>query len=91
MTMSDGESKAGSDDVFPAPVFKDTVLGPLFETAKTHFIDAFRRVDRAHCVMLAETGILSAADATAIARALAEIEATVDLANTPYTGEVEDL
>ena len=89
--MSDGESKAGSDDVFPAPVFKDTVLGPLFETAKTHFIDAFRCVDRAHCVMLAETGILSAADATAIARALADIEATVDLANTPYTGEVEDL
>ena len=89
--MSANGSKSGSDDVFPAPVFKETVLAPLFETAKTHFVDAFRRVDRAHCVMLAETGILSAADATAIALALADIETTLDLASTPYTGEVEDL
>ena len=26
----------GSDHVFPAPVFKDTVLGPLFDTVKVH-------------------------------------------------------
>ena len=83
--------RKASDDIFPAPVFKDTVLAPLFETAKTHFVDAFRRVDRAHCVMLAETGILTRADAIAIARALADIEHTLDLAATPYTGEVEDL
>jgi argininosuccinate lyase len=81
----------GSDDRFPAPVFKETVLAPLFETAKTRFVAAFRRVDRAHCVMLAETGVLARGQATAIARALADIEASLDLANATYTGEVEDL
>jgi argininosuccinate lyase len=81
----------GSDDKFPAPVFKDTVLAPLFEGAKSTFVDAFRRVDRAHCVMLAETGILKPDQAKAIAKALAATEKDLDLKNTTYTGEVEDL
>jgi argininosuccinate lyase len=81
----------GSDDKFPAPVFKDTVLAPLFEGAKSTFVDAFRRVDRAHCVMLAETGILKPDQAKAIARALAATEQELDLKATVYTGEVEDL
>lgn len=81
----------GSDDRFPAPVFKDTVLAPLFESAKATFVDAFRRVDRAHCVMLHETGILSTDQARMIARALADIERTLDLKTVTYTGEVEDL
>jgi argininosuccinate lyase len=82
---------SGSDDKFPAPVFKDTVLAPLFEGAKTTFVDAFRRVDRAHCVMLAETGILKPDQAKAIAKALAATEKELDLKATVYTGEVEDL
>ena len=82
---------AGSDDRFPAPVFKDTVLAPLFEGAKSTFVDAFRRIDRAHCVMLHETGILPDAQASAIAKALADIEKSLDLKSIPYTGEVEDL
>ncbi len=84
-------SHAGSDDRFPAPVFKDTVLAPLFEGAKSTFVDAFRRIDRAHCVMLHETGILTDAQASAIAKALADIEKSLDLKSIPYTGEVEDL
>jgi argininosuccinate lyase len=82
---------AGSDDKFPAPVFKETVLAPLFEGAKANFVEAFRRVDRAHCVMLAETGILKPDQARTIARALAATEKDLDLKATPYTGEVEDL
>jgi len=81
----------GSDDTFPAPVFKDTVLAPLFEGAKANFVDAFRRVDRAHCVMLYETGILTPAQGKMIARALADVEQTLDLKTVAYTGEVEDL
>ena len=83
--------RCGSDDTFPAPVFKDTVLAPLFESAKANFVDAFRRVDRAHCVMLHETGILTPAQSTMIAHALADIERTLDLKTVTYTGEVEDL
>lgn len=75
---------------FPDPVYKDTVLRPLFDGAKTHHVDGFRRIDRAHLVMLAETGILPRAVAGRIARALVAIDAELDPAALSYTGEVED-
>jgi len=77
-------------DAFPAPVYKDTVLAPLFEGAKRHHLEPFRRVNRAHCVMLAETGLLTPDQASAIARALADIDATLDPEALSFTGEVED-
>ena len=75
---------------FPDPVYADTVLRPLFDGAKTHHAEAFRRIDRAHLVMLAETGILPAAKAALIAEALDEVAAEADPASLTYTGEVED-
>jgi argininosuccinate lyase len=45
---------------FPAPVYTETVLSPLFDGAKRHHRD-FQRVDRAHLIMLTETGIIDAA------------------------------
>lgn len=75
---------------FPDDVYKETVLRPLFDGAKTHHPRGFGRVDRAHLVMLAETGVLPAQVAGRIARALAEIEADIDPAALEYTGEVED-
>ncbi len=76
--------------VFPDPVYKDTVLAPLFDNARDDHADGFRRIDRAHLVMLAETGILPRPVAADIARALADIDDTVDPATLTYTGEVED-
>ncbi len=76
--------------VFPDPVYKDTVLRPLFDGARTHHVEGFRAIDRAHLVMLAETGILPHAIAGRIARALSEIDAEIDPATLSYTGEVED-
>lgn len=81
----------GSDTVFPAPVYEETVLAPLFEAAKANFLPAFRAIDQAHCVMLHETGILDKADAARIAAALAAMETDFDLADTVYDGSVEDL
>ena len=75
---------------FPDPTYKETVLRPLFDGAKTHHVDGFRRIDRAHLVMLAETGILRREEAAAIARALAAIDREIDPKNLVYTGEVED-
>ncbi len=75
---------------FPDPVYKETVLKPLFEGAKRYFVDGFRAIDRAHLVMLAETGIVAAEDARAIAHALAAIDREVDVAALTYTGEFED-
>ena len=76
--------------VFPDPVYKETVLAPLFDGAKDHHAEGFRAIDRAHLVMLAETGILDAAQAADIARALDSIDAEIDPATLVYTGEVED-
>jgi len=81
---------AGDTSRFPDPVYKETVLKPLFDGAKTHFVDGFRAIDRAHLVMLAETGILTAEQAGRIADALVAIDAEVDPSSLEYTGEVED-
>ncbi len=75
---------------FPDPVYRRTVLAPLFDHARTDQAEGFRRIDRAHLVMLAETGIVARGTVGRIARALREIDAEVDPARLEYTGEVED-
>jgi len=77
-------------NAFPAPVYRDTVLAPLFDGVKTHFTGQHRRINRAHLVMLTQTGILDRKTAARIAAALAEIDAETDIAALTYTGEVED-
>ena len=52
---------------FPDPVYKETVLRPLFDGAKNHHVEGFRLIDRAHLVMLHETGILTIEQARPIA------------------------
>ncbi|WP_010138297.1 argininosuccinate lyase [Oceanicola sp. S124] len=76
--------------VFPDPVYKETVLAPLFDHAKDDHAEGFRRIDRAHLVMLERTGILPRDVAGQIARALVEIDAGIDPEGLVYTGEVED-
>ncbi len=75
---------------FPDPTYRDTVLAPLFEGVKQHYARHMGAINRAHLVMLAETGILPRADAARIAAALRDIEAEVDIAALTYTGEHED-
>lgn len=75
---------------FPHPVYAGTVLAPLFEGAKAHYAGHLRAINRAHLVMLAETGILPGETAAALARALAAIDGEVDIAALTYTGEYED-
>jgi argininosuccinate lyase len=90
--VSDAKSDLRLTDTsrFPDPVYTETVLRPLFDGAKTHHVDGFRAIDRAHLVMLRETGILDAATASALAEALRAIDREVDPAAQTYTGEVED-
>ena len=75
---------------FPHPAYKRTVLAPLFDTVTAHHVEAFRAINRAHLVMLAETGILSSDTAAAIARGLGAIDRTVVAAKLTYSGEFED-
>ena len=76
--------------VFPDPIYKKTVLAPLFEGVKAHYASHMAAINRAHLVMLVETGVLSAEDGTKIAGALMDIERETDVAALEYTGEFED-
>ncbi len=76
---------------FPDKTYARTVLAPLYGHAKTVFAEPLMRINRAHCVMLAETGILGTDEAARIAAALKTIEASDILAPSAYTGEHEDL
>ncbi len=75
---------------FPDPTYRDTVLAPLFEGVKAHYAGHMAAINRAHLVMLAETGILTAGDARDIAGALRDIDAETDVEALRYTGEHED-
>lgn len=91
MTDLNRDDPRGSDrSIFPDPVYKETVLRPLFDGAKNHHVESFRSIDRAHLVMLAEAGILSTEQAGKIAQALASIDTEIDPTTLEYTGEVED-
>ena len=76
--------------VFPDPTYRDTVLAPLFDGVKAHYAAHMGAINRAHLVMLAETGILPGDDASRIAKALREIDLETDIDSLTYTGEHED-
>ena len=79
-----------NDSNMPDPVYRETVLAPLFETVKTHFAEHLEAINRAHLVMLCETGILSADQGRNIARTLGDIAREIDIDALTYTGEHED-
>ncbi len=86
--MSELDPKLTDSSVFPDPIYKETVLRPLFDGAKTHHVDGFRRIDRAHLVMLVETGILDRDQAAQIAGALQAIDQEINPAQLCYTGRL---
>ena len=85
-----GALQSGDRSSFPDPVYRETVLEPLFDGARRHHADALRRIDHAHLVMLVETGILDETQGAAIARALLAMEREIDPAGLAYGGDVED-
>jgi argininosuccinate lyase len=82
----------GSADAerFPAPVYRETVLAPLFEGVKQHHWRQQMRINRASAIMLAAQGLLHRSEAVAILRTLDDIERGTDVATLAYTGEHED-
>ncbi|WP_109316063.1 argininosuccinate lyase [Pseudovibrio ascidiaceicola] len=75
---------------FPHPVYKDTVLAPLFEGVKAHHVASITQINQAHLVMLCETRIVPGETGKQIAEALLEIEKDLADADPEYTGEYED-
>ena len=81
---------SSGDERFPAAVYRETVLAPLFEGVKQHHWRQQMRVNRASAIMLAAQGLLSRTEAAAILGALDDVERGVDVAALAYTGEHED-
>ena len=65
---------------FPAAVYRETVLAPLFEGVKQHHWRQQMRINRASAIMLAAQGLLTRQEAGAILQALDDIERGTDVA-----------
>jgi len=72
------------------PQYIDHVLSENFEDAKALFLSPLMAVHYAHLVMLADRGIVSAADARTLRDALDSISVS-DVRATPYDERCEDL
>ena len=72
------------------PEYVSQVLNENFEDAKTLFLSPLLAIHYAHLVMLADRGIVTAADARSIRGALDAISLD-DIRCTPYDGTCEDL
>ena len=72
------------------PQYVDQVLNDNFEDAKTLFLSPLMAIHYAHLVMLADRGIIGAADARALRDALDSISIS-DIRSTPYDDTCEDL
>ena len=72
------------------PQYVDHVLSENFEDAKALFLSPLMAIHNAHLVMLADVGIVTAADARTLRGALDSISMAAVRA-TPYDGRSEDL
>lgn len=77
-------------DVFPAPIYRDTVLRQVFADAKRYFLDPLLEIEYAHTLMLARQGIMPANEAGRCLRALDQLD-RAKLRETSYNGDFEDL
>jgi argininosuccinate lyase len=75
---------------FPAPVYRDTVLVPVFADAKKYFLDPLLEIEYAHTLMLARQGIMPEGEAAQCLRALDALNRD-EIRAAEYDGTFEDL
>jgi argininosuccinate lyase len=75
---------------FPAPVYRDTVLAPVFADAKRYFLEPLLEIEYAHTLMLARQGIMPESEAAACLRALGQLNVE-EIRSAQYDGTFEDL
>ena len=76
--------------VFPAPVYRDTVLKHVFADAQQFFLPALVDIDLAHVLMLRQQGIIGADCARGCLDAILALDLDA-LGTCDYDGSVEDL
>lgn len=75
---------------FPAPVYRDTVLAPVFADAKRYLLGPLLEIEYAHTLMLARQKIISQAEAAQCLRALDSLDLE-EIRSAKYDGSFEDL
>ena len=84
------ESRQQTKPSFPAPVYRETVLEPVFREAKQYFLGPLLEIEYAHTLMLARQGVMPAAEAAMCLRALDELDRE-EIQGAEYDGRFEDL
>jgi argininosuccinate lyase len=77
-------------DIFPAPVYRRTVLEEIFKNAQVYFLEPLLAIERAHTLMLARQKIIPQESAAICLRGLERLDAE-QIKREPYDPDVEDL
>jgi len=80
----------GQPTKFPAPIYRDTVLAPVFADAKRYFLEPLLEIEYAHTLMLTHQGIMPKEEAGLCIRALDDLDRNAVKA-AEYDGTFEDL
>jgi argininosuccinate lyase len=84
--------RSASVEVFPHPVYLQTVLGPIFQHSVRFFFGPLIEINRAHAIMLARCGVIKGTHARKILKALAQVSDEQDrLEDYCFRGVEEDL
>jgi argininosuccinate lyase len=81
---------SGQSSNFPAPIYRDTVLAPVFADAKRYFLEPLLEIEYAHTLMLAQQGIMPKDEAALCIRALDTLN-VAEIRAAEYDGTFEDL
>jgi argininosuccinate lyase len=75
---------------FPAPIYRDTVLAPVFADAKRFYLESLLKIQYAHTLMLGRQGIMERAEVAQCLGALNVLDLE-KIRSATYDGSFEDL
>lgn len=75
---------------FPARIYSEAVLARSFEHARIHFLDSLIEIHHAHTRMLAQCGIITPQECSALLGALNRLDLE-RIQSAPFDGSFEDL
>ena len=75
---------------FPAPIYRDTVLAPVFADAKRFYLESLLEIQYAHTLMLGRQGIMTHSEVVQCLGALNALDLD-KIRNAVYDGSFEDL
>jgi argininosuccinate lyase len=75
---------------FPGATYREVVLGPTYENARSNLLAAMLAANKAHLIMLVERDLFLRQDANAVMLTITNLD-VAGIEASSYTGEFEDL